>query len=316
MLRARVVERWPGYWKHTPADDGFVEDGPYIDAWDTRIIPDSAAVKAAFLAGDLDVMGSESSGNIDPLELPEFEDNDNFNIFDIPVGATTLVGMDGGKFHDVRARLALQKAVDYEGFIAAIRQGKGSYTGPLSPLLGDLNQLGQEDYKKWMKYDPEEARALWEAAGSPIEDFKLLTNNGSALQLDIADFIGQSISQTLGVDYEIDGVDSNTWAARALDRSTDVKDWELLPYGDRDRRRYPRPSGNQSPGQLRPAWLWPECVQLPSRVAPPVDHRGFGNDDRDARRPGGRDRPRSAGRAPHGAPDLDLGQSLVQLESA
>ena len=225
------VERWPGYWKHTPADDGFVEDGPYIDAWDTRIISDSAAVKAAFLAGDLDVMGSESSGNIDPLELPEFEDNDNFNIVDIPVGATTLVGMDGGKFHDVRARLALQKAVDYEGFIAAIRQGKGSYTGPLRPLLGDLNQLGQEDYKKWMKYEPEEARALWEAAGSPIEDFKLLTNNGSALQLDIADFIGQSISQTLGVDYEIDGVDSNTWAARALDRSTDVKDWELLPYG-------------------------------------------------------------------------------------
>ena len=222
------LERWPGYWKHTPADDGFVEDGPYIDAWETRIIPDGAAVKAAFLAGDLDALGS-----IDPLELPEYEGNDNFNIVDIPVGATTLFGMDGGKFYDVRARQALQKAVDYEGFIAAIRQGKGAYTGPLSPLLGDLNQLGQEDYKKFLTHDPAEAKKLWEAADfdAPIDDFKLLTNNGSALQLDIADFVGQSISKTLGVDYHIDGVDGNTWAARAIDRSEDIKDWELLPYG-------------------------------------------------------------------------------------
>ena len=225
------LERWPGYWKHTPADDGFVEDGPYIDAWETRIIPDGAAVKAAFLAGDLDVMGSESNGTIDPLELPEFEGNDNFNIVDIPVGATTLFGMDGGKFHDVRARQALQKAVDYEGFIAAIRQGQGAYTGPLSPLLGDLNQLGQEDYKTWMTHEPENARALWEASGIEVDDLKLLTNNGSALQLDIADFVGQSIAQTLGIDYHIDGVDANTWAARAIDRSSDTKDWELLPYG-------------------------------------------------------------------------------------
>ena len=38
------VERWPDYHKHTPAGDGFVEDGPYIDAWETRaMIPDTGS---------------------------------------------------------------------------------------------------------------------------------------------------------------------------------------------------------------------------------------------------------------------------------
>ena len=53
------VERWPDYHKHTPADDGFVEDGPYIEAWETRIIPDRTAAKAAFLAGELDVYAAD-----------------------------------------------------------------------------------------------------------------------------------------------------------------------------------------------------------------------------------------------------------------
>ncbi len=59
------VERWADYHKHSPADDGFVEDGPYIDAWETRIIPETAAAKSAFLSGDLDVYA-----DVDPLELP------------------------------------------------------------------------------------------------------------------------------------------------------------------------------------------------------------------------------------------------------
>ncbi|MDE0603745.1 MAG: ABC transporter substrate-binding protein [bacterium] len=51
------VERWPDYHKHAPADEGFVERGPYITAWDTRIIQDRSAVKSAFLRGELDVYG-------------------------------------------------------------------------------------------------------------------------------------------------------------------------------------------------------------------------------------------------------------------
>ena len=153
------VERWPDYHKHTPADDGFVEDGPYIDAWETRIIPDKTAAKAAFLAGDIDVFSS-----IDPLELPEFEGLDHINAVEVPAGGFAGQGMDGGKFHDPRSRRALQKAFDYEGFISAIRPLGGKYAAPVSDLLSGYQKLGQQDLQEWLRHDPQEARQLWEAA--------------------------------------------------------------------------------------------------------------------------------------------------------
>ncbi len=225
------VERWPDYHKHTPADDGFVEDGPYIDAWETRVIPDQVAAKAAFLAGDLDVFAA-----VDPLELPEFEGQDHLSVVEVPAGGFAGQGMDGGKFHDKRSRQALQKAFDYEGFIAAIRPLGGKYAAPISDLLPGYQKLSQEDLQTWFRYDPQEARALWAAADFevPVDSIKIFQSTGAPLQFEISDFMAQSLAKALDIDTEVEAVDVNTWAARAVDRSSDVKDWELLSYGTGD----------------------------------------------------------------------------------
>ena len=229
------VERWPDYHKHTPADDGFVEDGPYIDAWETRIIPDQVAAKAAFLAGDLDIFST-----VDPLELPEFDGQDHLNIVEIPGGGRAMQGMDGGKFHDKRSRQALQKAFDYEGFIAAIRPLGGQYAAPISDLLPAYQRLSQEDLQTWYRYDPAEAQKLWQAADFevPVDNIKIFQSTGAPLQHEISDYVAQSLAKALGplgVTAEVEAVDGNSWAARAVDRSEDVKDWELLSYGTGDR---------------------------------------------------------------------------------
>ena len=223
------VERWPDYHKHTPADDGFVEDGPYIDAWETRVIPDQVAAKAAFLAGDLDVFAA-----VDPLEVAEFEGKDHVFVAEVPAGGAALQGMDGGKFHDKRSRQALQKAVDYEGFIAAIRPFGGKYAAPITDLLPAYQKLSQEDLQTWYRYDPAEARALWAAADFvvPVNSIKLFQSSGNPLQHEISDFVAQSLAKALDIETEVEAVDSNTWAARAVNRDEDVKDWELLSYGD------------------------------------------------------------------------------------
>ncbi len=228
------LERWPDYHKHTPADDGFVEDGPYIDAWETRVIPDATAAKAAFLAGDLDVFAS-----VDPLELPEFDGLDHVNVVEVPAGGRASQGMDGGKFHDKRSRLALQKAFDYEGFIAAIRPLGGKYAAPISDLLPAYQKLSQSDLQQWLRYDPAEAQALWQAADFvvPVENIKVFQATGAPLQHEISDFMAQSLAKALGplgITTEVEAVDSNSWAARAVDRSTDIKDWEILSYGTGD----------------------------------------------------------------------------------
>ena len=228
------VERWPDYHKHNPADDGFVEDGPYIDAWETRIIPDQVAAKAAFLAGDLDVFAA-----VDPLEVSEFEGQDHLNIVEIPGGGFCQQGMDGGKFHDKRSRMALQKAFDYEGFIAAIRPLGGQYSAPISDQLPAYQKLSQEDLKTWFRWDPAEAQALWQAADFivPVDNIKVFQATGAPLQHEISDYVAQSIAKALGplgITTEVEAVDGNSWAARAVDRSTDVKDWEILSYGTGD----------------------------------------------------------------------------------
>ncbi len=228
------TERWPDYHKHTPADDGFVEDGPYIDAWETRVIPDQVAAKAAFLAGDLDVFAS-----VDPLELPEFDGQDHVRVVEVPAGGRSSQGMDGGKFHDKRSRQALQKAFDYESFIAAIRPLGGKYAAPITDLLPAYQKLSQEDLKKWYTYDPAEAQKLWQAADFvvPVDNIKVFQATGAPLQHEISDFMAQTLARALGplgITTEVEAVDVNSWAARAVDRSTDIKDWEILSYGTGD----------------------------------------------------------------------------------
>jgi len=225
------LERWADYHKHTPADDGFVEDGPYIDSWQTRIIPDQVGAKAAFLAGDLDVFAA-----VDPLELPEFEGQDHVTVYEVPAGGRSSQGMDGGKFHDKRSRQALQKAFDYEGFIAAIRPLGGQLAAPISDLLPHYQKLSQQELATWYRHDPQEARALWAAADfiHPIEKLKVFQYTGPPLQHEISDFVAQSIATSLGIETEVEAVDINSWAARANDQSQDVKDWDILSYGTGD----------------------------------------------------------------------------------
>ena len=221
------VERWPDYHRHAPADDGFVENGPYITAWDTRIIQDRSAVKSAFLRGELDVFGE-----VEPHELPEFQSVDHVTVVEPPNAGFSGMGMDGGKFHDARSRMALQKAIDYNRFIRELLPGGAELAGPVSGVLPAFQGLSQEDLATWCRYDPQEARALWEAADFvvPLERIRILDQSNRPMQRQISDFMARSLATALCVETQVESLDSNTWAQRATERDGEVKDWELLSY--------------------------------------------------------------------------------------
>lgn len=198
------VERWPDYHRHVPVDDGFVEGDPYIDAWETRVIPDWASAKAALLAGDLDVYG-----RVFREELADFEEVDHVAVVEIQNGGYSHLGMDGAKFHDRRAREALQKAIDYEGLIEAVRPHGGQYAAPISNLLPHVQRLSQEDLRQWQRYEPEEARALWAAADFevPMDSIKTLARP-SLVEWRIGEFVSQSLGEVLGLSTELWDTDS------------------------------------------------------------------------------------------------------------
>ena len=217
------LERWPDYHRHIPADDGFVEDGPFIDAWETRIL-DRVDARAAFLAGELDVYEI-----IEPDELREFEGLEHVAVTEVPNGGFSFLGMDGGKFHDKRARLALQKAFDHEGFIEAMRPLGGRYAAPISDVLPHYQHLSQQELREWYRHDPAEARALWEAAdfAVPVDQFRIYSTDEQR-QLEINKLVARSLEESLGIEAFSDPCRGNEWCARAFTR---MKDWELLGYG-------------------------------------------------------------------------------------
>ena len=223
------VERWPDYHKHTPADDGFVEDGPYIDAWETQLLPDWASAKHALLAGDLDVLGTVSADEVD-----EFE-SEHVSVSDVPAGGLMMLGMDGAKLHDRRARQALQKAIDYEGFSANFRPQGGQYAAPISNLLPHYQQLSQRDLQQWHGYDPVEARALWDAAEFevPIDTIRILAS-GQVPLWDVSEFVGRSFGETLGIETERVHADGYCHQRRCAPPHGDPDDWLLLCYGSGD----------------------------------------------------------------------------------
>ena len=223
------VERWPDYHRHTPADDGFVEAGPYIDAWEARVLPDTVAAKAAFLAGDLDVFSW-----VDHLDLPEFEEAEHVAVVETQNGGYSHLGLDGLKFHDRQARQALQKAIDYEGFIEAIHPLGGRYAAPVSNLLPHFQQLSQEQLREWLRYDPAEARALWEAADFevPIDSIKILVGGGSPVDWRIGEFVAHSLGEALGLSTELWSTDAycRSWSG-CPPLGGEPDDVEAIAYG-------------------------------------------------------------------------------------
>ncbi len=221
------VERWPDYHRHIPADDGFVEDGPYIDAWESRTFPEYGW-KDAFLAGDLDVYGWGFSD-----EVAEFEGLDHVNVVETQNGGSSNFFMNGLKFHDKRARQALQKAIDYEGFIEAIWPQGGQYTGPISNLLPHWQRLSQQDLQQWQRHDPEEARALWAAADFevPVDSIKILA---SGWVWEISELVARSLGEALGLSTQLESTDwyCAPWTSTGCGfRGGEPDDLELVAVG-------------------------------------------------------------------------------------
>ncbi len=231
--------RNPDYYAHPNPDDGFVEDGPYIDEYDVRIVADNVTARSLLESGDLDAYGS-----IDALEAEGLEGNPNVAVEGAPAGGWAVLGFDGGKWRDERARKAIRNAFNYQAFINSIHAGNARLQAPLTIINARFQRLTQEDLAGYYNYDPDEARALWEAAKSDAasrgedqakydsiyEYVDIHTIQGPAY-LAIAEFAATNLTEVLGTTFEVSSADIQTWVSAANDNTDDVKPWGLLQSG-------------------------------------------------------------------------------------
>jgi peptide/nickel transport system substrate-binding protein len=218
------LARYPDYYKHKNPSNHFVEDGPYIDAQETRVIVDRAAIKAAFLSGDIDYVPTIN----DRLEFEEFTNLDFAKAAEVGSTEARLLAFDNIKFTDKRAREAISLGIDYEGLIRTVYAGDGIYDGPIGQALKEM-ALDQKTLKSYRKYDPAEAKKKWEAAGSPLDKIRIECNQDPR-STSLGEFVAQSLKKSLGVETEVLVHDISTWVARAREPE---KQWELfvVPYG-------------------------------------------------------------------------------------
>jgi peptide/nickel transport system substrate-binding protein len=161
-----VLKRNPNYWGEK-------------EPWDTvtfRVISNDASRTAALLAGDVDLIES-----VPTIDIERLKANDRLTIYSKPTGRIAYFGFDAGDealasgrivgidgqplktnpLGDKRVREALKLVVDLDQFVSKIYQDQAIATGQY--LLPDVFGF-IPDLKPW-KPDPVKARQLLEESG-------------------------------------------------------------------------------------------------------------------------------------------------------
>src|SRR5579885_3333893 len=204
-------------WKKNP--DYMLKGLPYADQAILNIIPDTSTQEAQFQAGRLDVL-SVPPADIDAIKkaVPKAQmqeyDPDGMSLFFF-----SNVSDSSSPFNDVRMRQAASLAVDRQGLIDAIYNGRAVWDNLINPGLGKwyLDPQGKDigESGKWFKHDPQQAKQLIAAAGHSDTQLKYIYPNNAYGDLynATADAIRGMLSdagfklQVVTVDYLKDWID-------------------------------------------------------------------------------------------------------------
>jgi ABC-type transport system substrate-binding protein len=214
-------ERNPNYYAHEGVGR-FNKDFPYIDAYEDVIIQDLGTRESRFLAGDSDYFGG-----IDRIKASEWEDQPNVNILEGPANEHSMMQLNPPAWLPYpELRKAMWKAIDFQGYIDVVLGGEGVLGSPVAP--GFPAVLSQEELAGYQQYDPEGARALWEAnGGNEIFDGKIVTVTPAWADPVATTFLGAQIEKALGVEVEYRPLDIAAYIASA-NGHVGMKEWDFF----------------------------------------------------------------------------------------
>lgn len=164
------VRKFDDYWER----DGQARSLPYLDGIDFVIMPNAAAMDAAFRTGRLDG-GGRGEGHYLTAERMRGYDNDlGEDVFytEIQGGIFRLAFnvLSSGPWQDVRIRRAMSLWINKQSAIPAALGGFGY----ISPILGPNNPFTSQDFTNWPRFNRgsllenrDEALRLMAEAGFP-----------------------------------------------------------------------------------------------------------------------------------------------------
>ena len=192
---------------------------PYMDAHDVKVIGNTLA-RSAMITGQVDTsLGVGISGPATAVNFTRQCPSCQVIEYFLPANTSRILqfkvkptdNFPNPPFADRKARLAIAKAIDYQGLIDNVFEGAAVMTPIEVPwsLLWDslptLRQMGNDlpDDENPFVYDPEVAKRLWAESGhSPGEKLTIIYHEYNPTHTVYTIALADSISNALDIDVE------------------------------------------------------------------------------------------------------------------
>ncbi|MEX2238901.1 MAG: peptide ABC transporter substrate-binding protein [Dehalococcoidia bacterium] len=196
---------------------------PTLERIDLPFIDDAAVADNAFRNDELQFALADSA----QLRQLEQEFGDEYLLAVVPTTRGVEMQLDDEVLSDLNVRLALAKAIDREALNEVVAQGGNIPTTSWIPE--EISGVPIGTFDEAIGFDPEGAAALLAEAGYPNGDgfptLSFLVGDTPAARA-TAEFFQQNYQEILGIDIEIEVVDSATRSARFTS-----EDFDLFPGG-------------------------------------------------------------------------------------
>ena len=172
----------------------------YYNKYQIKVITDPATRIAAIKTNQADAL---TTGGVTKSELKTAEGPSVKSYQDVNIGCNGLwFNMRNPKWKDIRARMAISKAFDRQADIDQIYQGDGQMVGPIPTGFGKWAYSDKElrEFNAY-KYDPAEAKKLWDAAGKPStsNEYYIRPKAQSTTAAPEAELLAGQIEKNLGI---------------------------------------------------------------------------------------------------------------------
>lgn len=211
-----VLEANPNYWRGEPEIKHVI----------FKAIPEDASRVMALQAGQVDI-----AVNIPPHQIEAVNGSGKAQVAAVPSSRFLLIQFmmdNGGPLSDQRVRRALNLAVDVDSIIANLLGGNAT---PMSQTLADLDFGFNPDLKPY-GYDPEQAKALLQAAGY-ADGFKLTMAAPSGrymMDKEVAEAIKSQL-ETIGIEVQLELLEWGVYANQVVGRTVTADMW-LIGWGN------------------------------------------------------------------------------------
>jgi len=196
--------------------DYFVKGKPYLDGKFITFLGDSAAVEAAFRAGQVDDPG-QTWDNIKQAQQIEKDMGAKIKNITYPStsGMAMLLNIHRDPFKDARVREAIYRAIDIDRILNVVFLGDGDKTWYFSNARPSRFPVGRKAVEQYVGYDPKKSADLLRAAGADLtKTYELMVPPEAQTWVDGGGLVAEDL-QKVGFKLRVNPIVRNIYLQRA-----------------------------------------------------------------------------------------------------